>query len=124
MHPNEKHLLEHVSSVLGFTPIQFQQLEAMVKAQRTFQQGGRGSYQQSRTEPRRDVSVEAYQVIGVAASATDAEVKKAYRRLMSQHHPDKLVSKGLPEEMIKMANEKTAEIKAAYDTIRDARGMK
>ena len=43
---------------------------------------------------------------------------------MSQHHPDKLVAKGLPEEMIKLANERTAEIKAAYETIRKARGMK
>jgi len=124
MHPNEKHLLEHVSDTLGFTRLQFRQLEAMVKAQRTFQQGGRaGGYQQSRTESRHDVLAEAYQVIGVAASATDAEVKKAYRRLMNQHHPDKLVAKGMPEEMVKLATEKSQEIRAAYDTIRDARGM-
>ena len=67
---------------------------------------------------------EAYQVIGVVASATDAEVKKAYRRLMNQHHPDKLVAKGMPEEMVKLATEKSQEIRAAYDTIRDVRGMK
>jgi len=124
LHPNEKHLLEHVSDVLGFSRAQFQQLEAMVKAQRTFQQGGRGGHQQSRTEPRRDVLKEAYQVIGIETSATDAEVKKAYRRLMNQHHPDKLVAKGMPEEMIKLATEKSQKIRAAYDVIKDVRGMK
>jgi len=125
MHPNERHLLEHISDALGFNRLQFEQLETMVKAQRTFQQRGRsGGYQQSRTESPRDVLVEAYQVMGVPASATDAEVKKAYRRLMNQHHPDKLVSKGMPEEMIKLATEKSQEIRAAYDAIRDARGIK
>jgi DnaJ like chaperone protein len=61
-------------------------------------------------------------VLGVAAGATDAEVKTAYRRLMNQHHPDKLVAKGLPEEMVALATEKTQEIKAAYDTVKAARG--
>jgi DnaJ like chaperone protein len=48
---------------------------------------------------------------------SDSEVKKAYRRQMNEHHPDKLVSKGMPEEMVKMATEKTQEIKAAYELI-------
>ncbi len=54
--------------------------------------------------------------------ASDAEVKKAYRRLMSQNHPDKLVARGLPEEMMKVATEKTQEIKAAYEQVKAARG--
>ena len=41
---------------------------------------------------------------------------------MSQHHPDKLVSKGLPEEMMEIAKRKTQEIKSAYDTIMAQRG--
>jgi DnaJ like chaperone protein len=36
---------------------------------------------------------------------------------MSQHHPDKLIAKGLPEEMMKIATEKTQEIRAAYDLV-------
>jgi DnaJ like chaperone protein len=40
---------------------------------------------------------------------------------MNRHHPDKLVAKGLPDEMISMATEKTQEIKAAYETVRSAR---
>jgi len=49
-------------------------------------------------------------------------VKRAYRKLMSQHHPDKLVAKGLPPEMIKLATEKTQHIRAAYDLIKESRG--
>ena len=58
---------------------------------------------------------------GITASASDTEVKKAYRRLMNQHHPDKLMSKGLPPEMLKMATQKTQQIKSAYEQIRKAR---
>ena len=63
-------------------------------------------------------------MLGLSRDATDAEVKKAYRRLMSQHHPDKLVAKGLPEEMMKVASQKTHEIKQAYEIIREARGIR
>ena len=62
-------------------------------------------------------------MLGVDAGVTDAEVKRAYKRLMNQHHPDKLVAKGLPEEMVKVATEKSQEIRAAYDLVRQARGM-
>ena len=62
-------------------------------------------------------------MLGVSRQASDAEVKKAYRRLMNQHHPDKLVAKGLPEEMMKMASDKTHEIKSAYEHIRKSRGF-
>ena len=44
--------------------------------------------------------------------------------MMSQHHPDKLVSKGLPEEMIELAKEKTQEIRKAYENIKERRGMR
>jgi DnaJ like chaperone protein len=67
---------------------------------------------------------EAYEILGVKPSASDAEVKKAYRRLMNQHHPDKLVAKGLPEEMMKLATAKAQEIKGAYERIKSARGMR
>ena len=64
---------------------------------------------------------DAYAVLGVKPDSTDAEIKKSYRRLISQHHPDKLVAKGLPEEMMTLAKEKTQQIRKAYETIMDAR---
>ncbi|MDC1386640.1 co-chaperone DjlA [Candidatus Thioglobus sp.] len=65
---------------------------------------------------------DAYVILGADKSLTDKELKRAYRRLLAQHHPDKLVAKGLPEEMTKMANEKTQEIISAYELIKKHRG--
>jgi DnaJ like chaperone protein len=67
---------------------------------------------------------QAYAQLGIDSSASDAEVKKAYRKLVSQYHPDKLVSHGLPEEMMEMAKNRAREINTAYDQIKQARGFK
>lgn len=126
----EKRLMQHICKTLGFSPVEFAALENMIRAQQAFHDdNGRTHHQSHRhangsSKPRPDLLHEAYQMLGVTTTATDSEVKKAYRRLMNQHHPDKLVAKGLPEEMVKMATAKTQEIKAAYDTICQARGVK
>jgi DnaJ like chaperone protein len=120
LHPAERELLLHVFAVLGFSRHEYEHLEAMVHAARG---GGRsGGY--ARGEQRAPTLDEDYAVLDVATSSSDGEVKKAYRRLMSQHHPDKLVSKGLPEEMIKLATEKTQQIRKAYERIKQSRGMR
>ena len=116
---NEERILVHICKRLGVPQEQLRRLEDMLKAG-----FGQGSYQSSSTAPRGRSLEDAYAILGVDKSATDAEVKKAYRRLMSQHHPDKLVAKGLPEEMIKDATEKTQQIKDAYEQIKTSRGMK
>ena len=67
---------------------------------------------------------DAYKILGAEESLSDKEIKRAYRRLLAQHHPDKLVAKGLPEEMQKLANEKTQEIISAYEAIKKHRGMR
>ena len=119
VHPTEERMLKHIAKMLGMTPYQLAQLEGMVQAQRSFHQGRGGHHEPAK--PRAELLKEAYQALGVAESASDAEVKKAYRRQMNQHHPDKLVARGLPEDMIKIATEKTQEIKAAYETIMQSR---
>lgn len=112
----ERELLVHICHRLGFSELEFHRLEQMARAERHFA-GGRAAQ-------KRGPSLEdAYALLGITAGAKDAEVKRAYRRLMSQHHPDKLVSKGLPEEMMKIAAQKTHEIKQAYDLIRENRGF-
>jgi len=116
LHDKEDRVLRQISQQLGFSDRYFDQLDAMVRAQRTFHAGGQASPQ---TQAR--LLSDAYQVLGVDQSANDAEVKKAYRRLMNQHHPDKLVSRGMPEEMVKLATEKTQDIKAAYEAIKHSR---
>jgi len=116
LHADEKKILYQVSDHLHYPRKFFDRLLSMVHGQQHYA----GSSQGQRTVTLDD----AYAVVGVDKSATDAEVKKAYRRLMSQHHPDKLVSKGLPEEMITLAKEKTQEIRAAYEDIKKSRGMR
>lgn len=63
----------------------------------------------------------AYDVLDVAPSASDAEVKKAYRTLVNQYHPDKLIGLGLPPYMVQAATECFKTIQSAYDYIRKAR---
>ena len=115
----ERQLLQHVCKKLGFSSLLFKQLEMRIKAERNFT-GGAGQSQQ----PRGPSLADAYAVLGVSESTPDRDLKKAYRRLISQHHPDKLVAKGLPEEMMKVAADKTHEIKQAYEIIKQHRQMK
>lgn len=108
----ERGVLLRIAKRLGLTPQEFARLEALL----------RGWYTRGRGAARgRDALAEAYQVLGVSEDASDTEIKKAYRRLMNQHHPDKLVARGLPKEMMSMAEEKTVRIRSAYDTICEAR---
>lgn len=116
MHKDERNALHHIGQHLGFSKAQFDQLIQMVQAQQHYAKTG-GS------QPKTTLK-DAYAVLGVSKDASDTEVKKSYRRLMNQHHPDKLVAKGLPEEMMELAKEKTQEIRAAYEQIKEARGMK
>ena len=59
----------------------------------------------------------------MSKDSTDAEVKRAYRKLMSQYHPDKLIGQGMPEDMIAMATEQSKEIQVAYDLIKKSRNI-
>lgn len=109
----EHQALTYIAKSIGFTTQQLEQLIGMVRAQQ------QSSHQTNNTS--QPSLPNAYAVLGVDRDISDAALKKTYRRLMSQHHPDKLVAKGLPEEMIKLANEKTSEIKSAYEMIKNSR---
>jgi DnaJ like chaperone protein len=121
LQPAERQVMLQVCRRLGFSEMEFRHIEAMVRHARHF--GGAGFGREAPVSPAKALH-EAYEILGVTESASDAQIKKAYRRLMNQHHPDKLVAKGLPEEMTKLATEKTQEIKKAYDTINRSRKEK
>jgi DnaJ like chaperone protein len=112
VHPAEHQLLVRVARLLGLTEADVSQLEAMLRT-------GTGP---SGPSPQHSLE-NAYAALGINSTASDAEIKKAYRRLMSQHHPDKLAGKGLPESMREMAEQKTREINTAYAVIKEARGF-
>lgn len=113
----EHDILLKICKQLSFSRITFEKLVQMMQAQQSYSSAG------GQQPAYKDIK-DAYSMLGVKNDATDGEVKKAYRKLMSQHHPDKLVSRGLPEEMIKLATEKTVEIKAAYEQIKKERNIK
>lgn len=111
LHTAEHETLKRITTQLGFDSHHLEQLIGMISARHPAQPSARRTLD------------DAYHILGVSAATSDDEIKKTYRRLMSQHHPDKLVSKGLPEEMIRLATDKTGEIKSAYEQIRSARGV-
>jgi DnaJ like chaperone protein len=112
LHPAERRVLDTTAAALGFSPQEFLHILQRLQASRHMHQPS--------TKPASALN-DAYKLLGLSKGATDDELKKAYRRLMNQHHPDKLVSKGLPQEMMELANQKTMEIKAAYELIRNSR---
>lgn len=118
IHESEQHILESISRVLGFNQFNLTLLINRFKAQQRFHQSDQQAYSQQ------ERLADAYGVLGIASTATDKETKKAYRKLMSQHHPDKLVAKGLPEDMMTVAKEKSQEIQASWELIRKDRGIR
>ena len=107
----EQKILTGIALDLGFSKYEFSQLMARLSGQMNF--ASHGSRQQKLSA--------AYKLLAVSPKISDQDLKKTYRRQMNQHHPDKLVSKGLPEEMIDIATVKTREIKAAYELIKESR---
>jgi len=61
--------------------------------------------------------------LGLTPQATESEIKKAYRRLSIDYHPDSIASKGLPEEFTLFASEKFRSIQEAYEAIKKERGF-
>lgn len=98
---SEQRILMTIAEGLGMSQMQFEQMLAMLAAAQRFrsgyyqqgntQQGQYGGYQHSSAPSLND----AYNVLGVNENDEQSTVKRTYRKLMNEHHPDKLVSKGL-----------------------------
>ena len=113
LHPAENRLLHLVCEEIGYSRYELESILASVSAE---------LHHRRQSDGRISLD-DAYSVLNIPENASEAEVKKAYRRLISQHHPDKLVAKGLPEEMMKIATQRTHEIRQAYERIKEHRGF-
>lgn len=100
VHPEEVRVIEEIAGYLGIPAADLESIRNMF-------------YQ--------DVD-SAYKVLEIDRSASDEEVKKAYRRLANKHHPDKVAYLG--EDIRKAAGEKFRKVKDAYDRIKKERGMR
>lgn len=82
-----------------------------------------GSARMSTEQNGRAPQADLYSVLGARSSDSMEEVRRKYRKLVSQYHPDKVISKGLPEEFISFANRKFQEIQQAYESIKKTRAV-
>lgn len=114
----ERQVLARVGQTLGVAREDMARLEGVMRARRAFRQGP------DRQAGGLGTLEGAYRALGVEPGASDDAVKTAYRRLMNQHHPDKQAARGLPESLREVAEERTREIRAAYELIRERRGFR
>lgn len=108
--PVEHRLMIRIAHALGLQSEEVARIEAMLR--------GASAGADAPVAQQRD---DAYAVLGVSASADDAEVRQAYRRLMSRYHPDKFAARGLCERTRAVAEERVLEVRKAYDTIKRQR---
>lgn len=111
----EKIFLLRVADVFGFTPAKIAAIEQEVAGT------SGGSWHQTGSSGhsggRKQTGEWHYKVLGLTIGASEAEVKKAYRKLVAVHHPDRVRHKGLSAKDVKSAEEKMARINAAYNAI-------
>lgn len=112
LHNKERQILHVVAKILGFSSRDMERLLQQLEAQMKYHRQ-QGTAQQSGPSLN-----DAYDILGVSSEADDNAVKKAWRKQMAQHHPDKLAAKGLPPEMLEIANQKAQDIQAAYEKIK------
>jgi DnaJ like chaperone protein len=112
----ERIALHNIAKVLGFSAGDLDKLLEMIIAGAEFHQQ-QANGQQKGGFNRKGALANAYKVLGINKETSEKDSKKAYRKLMSQHHPDKLIAKGLPPEMMEIAKQKTQDIQAAYELI-------
>lgn len=117
VHPAEHAMLVRIARRLGLGDIDVARLEALLRA------AAGGAASASSAAPPRQRIDDAYVALGLSPDATEAQIKRAYRKLMAENHPDKLAAKGLPENMRTLAEERAREINVAYDLIKKARGF-
>ncbi len=130
LHQAELNLIENIAGWSGVSRGDYESIKAMFTSYRysggsTYQGGssyGGNSYGGGSSSYRSHTLDSDYQILEIPSSATDDEVKKAYRTLAKKYHPDRVAHLG--DDMRKAAEEKFSKLSQAYDNIRKARGMK
>lgn len=115
VHPSERALLLQIAKSFGFSQAQLEQRLSM--------QGGANHFNQSGFATVERIK-DAYLILGLTEDANGQQIKRAYRKLMNEHHPDKLAASGLPPEMMELAKQKAQEIQAAYELLKKEKGLK
>ena len=113
----ERALIWDVCEALDIGRVELAQVEAMIRAQKGFRQSPAGDADAARVGA-------AYQSLGVSPDASNDDIKKAYRRLMSRHHPDKLSGEQADPAAIEAAEDKTREVRSAYELLKARRSMR
>ncbi|MFP3029149.1 MAG: co-chaperone DjlA [Arsenophonus sp.] len=126
LHHNERKVLFIIAEELGISHNQFEQFLHMMEGGRRFEHSSKYSHASNhyRHTTQGPTLVDACKVLGVQPNDEQTKIKRAYRKLMAEHHPDKLVAKGLPAEMMEIAKQKAQSIQAAYDLIKKERHFK
>ena len=110
--PAEIMFLKRVSFIFGFTSDDFERIAA------------RSGVKMPEREKPQKPKLECFAILGIEENADATQVKTAYRALIREHHPDKLMAAGMPPEFVATATEKMKRINAAYDTVCKMRGFK
>lgn len=115
LHPAEQAMLKRVALQLGLTERDLAQLEALLRAATQTPSTRDGA------PPGESRLADSYVVLGMTPNASEADIRSAHRKTIRENNPDRLVSKGLPENMRALAEERTTEINAAFDLIKTVR---
>ena len=118
--PEERDTLMAISYQLGMSNTDFERLEKLVKADMKFDGGPKKG---KKKRVKHFALKEAYAVLDTRSEASDDEIKRAYRRLANKYHPDKLAAEDMPEDVLRLAQDKTREIRDAYERIRAVRNF-
>lgn len=114
--------ISQILHIFGFAPLYQQYQQSQQSQHSRYQSRYQSEYALGKNKNSSFSLREAYALLNIDPNANQHEVKRAYRRLMSRHHPDKLIAQGLPEDQIRKANELTQQIRKAYDQISASRG--